>query len=334
MVTNPTTTSATVQLVLGHSSTTKVIDNTQPGNFSIEFTDYFGSQYYRNIESPKTVRITSSGDVSVIAHYSYNQRYSSWYSTGTMILPVTSLGTDHYIISYRPDSNAMSEFTVTAVELTTTVSIRASDGYRNVKVLQPYETYEYRSLHDLTGSRITSDNPVSVLAGVSNAKVPDGINYAAYLAVQMPGVDSVGMNYILSPFRERNSGYIYRVVATQDNTMITVSLNEASEFHAGEMLEDSVSGENVTMITATKPIYVCQYMKGYSSESGGKGNAAMVLIPGMEMFPSSSVTFPVSSLPSREPIMYYISITIKCEDSEGLQIDNSGLGKLTIYSFP
>ncbi|XP_072024034.1 uncharacterized protein [Amphiura filiformis] len=329
VLTNPTAATASVDITITSSTATtslsQRVDN-RPANVTISFTDYFGSTYYTGTNDPKTIRLSSTGDISVVAHYSYNQKYSTWYSTGMIILPVPALGTDHFLVSYRPYAGYKSEFTISATGVVTTVYIRGTDGYRNTKVLQPYETFQYKSSHDLTGSRIASDKPISVISGVSSTRIPDGVDYRSYFAVQIPRVDGIGKDYILSPFKDRSSGYIFRVVGTEDNTLITVGLTEKPvELHAGEFLERVTTADNITMITSSKPVYVCQYMKGYASESS-YGNAAMVLVPGLEMFPSSSVSFAVSSLPSKSSrSRYSVSITVKCDSKDGLLMDGNVL---------
>ncbi|XP_072042440.1 uncharacterized protein [Amphiura filiformis] len=330
VLTNPTNVTASVDITITSSTSTtsisKRVDN-RPANVTISFTDYFGRTYYTSADDPKTIRLSSTGDISVVAHYSYNQRYSSWYSTGMIILPVSALGTDHFIVSYRPYVGFKSEFTISATGVVTNVYIRGADGYRNQIILEPYETFQYRSSHDLTGSRITSDKPISVVSGVSSTRIPDGVKYSAYFAVQIPRVDGIGKDYILSPFKDRSSGYIFRVVGTDNNTLITiVGLAEKPvELHAGEFYERVTTADNVIMITSSKPVYVCQYMKGYASESP-YGNAAMVLVPGLEMFPSSSLSFAASSLPSKSTRnRYSVSITVQCDNKEGLHMDGISL---------
>ena len=223
-------------------------------------------------------------------------------------------------------SNHYSEFTVTAASEETTVTIRAEDGYRAVRSLKPYESFQYKSRVDLTGSRVKADKPVAVMAGVSSAKIPtDNVNYANYLLAQMPNVDGLGKTYILSPFKERSAGYVFRIVATQDNTFVSISDGKLKEYHAGEMFHQDVSGNNITLISSDKPILVAQYNKGYAADNL-RGNAAMVVVPAVEMF-SSTVMFPVTSLQSKATKSYYLSIAIRCDDVPGLMVDSVVLGK-------
>ena len=164
------------------------------------------------------------------------------------------------------------------------------------------------------------------MAGVSAAKIPaDNVDYPNYILAQMPNVDGLGKTYILGPFRERTAGYVYRVIATQDNTLVSISDGIPKEYHAGEMFTQEVSGDNITLISSDKPILVAQYNKGYAADTR-RGNAAMVVVPAIEMF-SSTVTFPVTSLPSKAEKSYYLSIVIQCDDTPGLMLDDVILGK-------
>ena len=361
VITNPTSTDFTVDvnlITIKPPSTSLVrsqeVTNARPANISISVDEYFGStsvisDYFgRSFSSviddlgflnnfdplkdpPPTIKVTSQGDITVHAYYSYNQRYSAWNVMGTVILPTTALGTDHFIASYAPLStyySCFSEFTVTAVSEETTVSISTTDGHRAIKTLQPYESFQYKSFRDLTGSQVSADKSVAVMAGVSAAKIPtDNVDYANYLLAQMPSVGGLGKNYILGPFRERIAGYVFRIVATQDNTFVSISHGRPIELHAGEMFHQDIVSNNITQISSDRPILVVQYNKGYAADMR-RGNAAMVVVPAVEMF-SSTVMFPVTSLPSKARKYYSLSITIRCVDSPGLLLDGVILGKDT-----
>ena len=340
VITNPTSTAFMVDvnlITISPPSASLVrsvrVTNARPANVTILYTEYLGPRDSWSTtgakDPPPTVKITAQGDATVHAYYSYNRRYYTWYAMGTLILPTTALGEDHFITSYMPMTNHYSEFTVTAASEETTVTIRAEDGYRAVRSLKPYESFQYKSRVDLTGSRVKADKPVAVMAGVSSAKIPtDNVNYANYLLAQMPNVDGLGKTYILSPFKERSAGYVFRVVATQDNTFVSISDGKLKEYHAGEMFHQDVSGNNITLISSDKPILVAQYNKGYAADNL-RGNAAMVVIPAVEMF-SSTVMFPVTSLQSKATKSYYLSIVIKCDDVPGLMVDSDVLGKETV----
>lgn len=320
----------TVKIINGERLTVLGTENVGVGalvNITIPFRSYFGNDFTRNIEDPKTIKITATIDVSVHAFYSYNQRYSTWLIAGTVILPTSALGTKYFVASYQPTIGYYSEFTVTSLDEATNVEVRGRDGFRQELALEPHQTFQYRSKIDLTGSEITADKPISVVSGVSASKVPINKDYNSYLVSHLPAADGLGRNYLLAPFKDRSSGYIYRVVGTKDNTnMIISGSTHPIELHAGEMLDRDLPGDNITSIEATQPILVYQLSKGYAMENS-IGNAAMVVVPGIDMF-SSGVMFPVTVMPTAsDRISYSLSITIRCEASQGLLLDGVALGE-------
>ena len=107
VITNPTSTDFTVDvnlITIRPPSTSLVrsqeVTNARPANISISVDEYFGStsvsDYFgRDFSSviddlgflnnfdplkdpPPTIKVTSQGDITVHAYYSYNQRYSAW----------------------------------------------------------------------------------------------------------------------------------------------------------------------------------------------------------------------------------------------------------------
>ena len=350
VITNPTSSifSVDVNLITINPPSASLVrsvavTNSHPANITITAREYYGSSWRTsgatNLPLP-TVKITAQGDAIVHAYYSYNERYTGWYAMGTLVLPTTALGKDHFIASYKPwnrtpwnrrssapRSTQYSEITVTAIAEETSVTIRAKDGISNWRYLRPYESFQYKSLVDLTGSRVKANKPVAVMAGVSAAMIPTTVSYANYLLAQMPSVEGLGKTYILSPFRERASGYVFRVVATQDNTFVSISDRRPVEYHSGEVFDQDVPGNNITLISSDKPVLVAQYNKGYTAD-GIRGNAAMVVVPAVEMF-SSTVMFPVTSLQSKATKSYYLSIVIRCAHTPGLTVDGAKLGKFT-----
>ena len=150
------------------------------------------------------------------------------------------------------------------------------------------------------------------MAGVSAAKIPtDNVDYANYLLAQMPSVGGLGKNYILGPFRERIAGYVFRIVATQDNTFVSISHGKPIELHAGEMFHQDIVSNNITQISSDRPILVVQYNKGYAADSV-RGNAAMVVVPAVEMFSSTTMRhISVKNQWKHEIFEKYVKHTIK-----------------------
>ncbi|XP_072024052.1 uncharacterized protein [Amphiura filiformis] len=290
-------------------------------NISIPATDYLG---YSFSETPRAITIETIGNVAVHVFYSYSNFISEWLVGSTNVMPVDSLGSKYYVASFAPYSSRKSEFTVTAIDDETVVEIETRNGQRYRKVLAPSGTYQLQSDADLTGTVITADKPVSVMSGSGCSKVPSTKDRCNYLVVHLTDVGSAGLNFVISPFKDRTTGYIFRVLATEDNTQLRFGANNNTfEIHAGQFYESDVSDDTVSYISSSAPVLVFKYGKGGDS-SNTEGDPIMVIVPAVSHF-IPDVTFPVAYLPTRAASKYSLSITIGCSLSDGLLLDGRPL---------
>ena len=117
-----------------------------------------------------------------------------------------------------------SELVVSAVKDKINVTIKGREDLKIV--LQWYEAYQFAadgpSITDVTGLMVTADKPISVMSGLQCAVIPVG--GCDYLMEHVPPVSALGNHYVIAPFMDRQSGYVYRVIATASGmTNITIS---------------------------------------------------------------------------------------------------------------
>lgn len=308
------------------SFTTNVI---QPGNVTVSAAEYLG---YSFTLTPRTVTVEADDDVSVHIAYTFSNFNSEWLMGTTNVMPVEALGTKYYVASYVPYSTRKSEFTITATDDQgpTIVNIITSNNERYTETLDSSGSYQLQSSEDLTGSVITADKPVSVMSGSSCSKVPIHMERCNYLVVHLTDVKSAGTHFLIGPFKDRTTGYIFRVIATEDNTQLTFLpgpvANSTIELHAGQFYEKDVSDDTVWYVFSSAPVLVFKYGKGGDS-SITDGDPIMVIVPAVSHF-VPAVTFPVAFLPTRQESQYSISITIGCQQVNGLLLDGRPVGKL------
>jgi hypothetical protein len=131
---------------------------------------------------------------------------------------------------------ANSQLAIVATADNTTVTITPSPtadfaGHTNAytETLQQGETYQINGsnyTNDVTGTLITSDEPIGVFAGAGLAWVPD-TNTAAgnpLLQEQLP-VDSWGTQALALSFAGRTNGDSYRVLAAYNDTVVIITGN-------------------------------------------------------------------------------------------------------------
>ena len=96
-------------------------------------------------------------------------------------------------------------------------------------LLNKMETYLYGSLRDLTGTMAISNKPISFFSGHECKFVPTNVPYCDHLIQQLPDTSTWGMHFLSASFAGRDSGEIYRVVASQPSTTVTFTCSTLSQ---------------------------------------------------------------------------------------------------------
>ena len=320
-------------MVTTYSSSPVTVTVTVPG-IGFTNTSVISSNTYANISLPQSVMFnrddeTVNKSVKISAPEAvcvYGLCTSGSTADGFTVLPKPAMGQRYILASYEPLINYRhpSEFVVTALEEKTTVDITFNQDHdpRSIrKVLWPYESFQYRDLnHDITGTLVTSDRPVSIMSGNECANVPNTVGKCEFLITHMPGTEGLGRNFVLSPFLGRNSGFIYRVLAISNNTNVTTSDGTSVKLNQFTIYEgDVASSTKVVTITTDKDVIVTQYAKGLYSDYE-TGDPFMLLVPPTNFF-TNNVSFPVTTIPSSQTQRHYINVIVLCEDNLDISFD-------------
>lgn len=205
-------------------------------------------------------------DANFVA-YTFN--FATVSSDGYLLKPIDSLG-DYYIVvgpSYSYEQHL--QFTVTAIENNTVVSITDNRGTNKVKALDQFQTWSIvrTTEENLSGYTINSTKPVAVFSG-GYAGVPDTFNCCTdMVGEQLVPLVQWGQTYALMPLLGRSftSGIpefdsFFIIVAAFDDTNITfigrkgiktMHLNRNEHIWPFQSLDTG-------LLTADKPIMVAQ----------------------------------------------------------------------------
>ncbi len=246
-----------------------------------------------NIIQAKGIHVTSQQPVTV---YGLNQRANS--SDALLALPVNTLGTDHFILTYSNMSFApSSELGVVATENGTTVTItpKATTGSRLAGVpfnitLNQGQTYLLQNTTpdatgDLTGSRVTSNKPIAVFGGHMAATISaEAVCCADHLVEQLPPTNVWGKRFATIPLATRTKGDFFRFIAAQDDTAIYLNGNLTAVLNRGGWVERII--KNPSEIIATAPIMIAQFStsSNYDMPTTGKADPFMMIIPPYSQF--------------------------------------------------
>ncbi|MGB6037923.1 MAG: Ig-like domain-containing protein, partial [Cryomorphaceae bacterium] len=268
----------------------------------------------------KGIRIESDNPISV---YGLNQRNFS--SDAYLALPTNTWGSEYYVMSYTNSPDFVgSQFGVVAKGDNTIVTITptATIGFNTAGVpfeitLDEGEVYQGRSGAgtDLTGTLVESSSPVGVFGSHFCANVLVGITFCDHLTEMLPPPSSWGQSFVTVPFAERESGDVFRVLASTDNTQVTINGSVVSTLDEGEFYETILF--DASSIETSEPALLAQFMQGGSADgSEFVGDPSMVLIPPREQFVGEyTVSTPATGFETN-----HLNIVV----------DNNGLGSILL----
>jgi hypothetical protein len=224
--------------------------------------------------------------------------------------PTSLLGTNYCVMARPSFDTGYSEFGIVAIESNTTVTITpsptadlngSSGTNAYTETLQQGQTYQINSIYssdDVTGTRVTANNPIGVFAGANIAYVPDAITASGNPLVQeqLP-VNQWGTQALGLSFAGRTNGDSYRVLAAYNDTVITITGNMVTIVaeplagpwtvttsnevvvvtnQAGGFFDTIVDGS--VEFQATKPIQVAQFANGNVSDIAPYGDPCEILL--------------------------------------------------------
>ena len=166
-------------------------------------------------------------------------------------------------------------------------------GHSFVFTLHSLQTFfVYKPHVDLTGTKIISDSPLTIISGHEAARVPAGTFDADTIVTQLTPTITWGKTFLLSPHIGRNNGQSYKVIATNNktNAIKTCGTNYSDEYIKFD--ENNTNWFYTTnnvycSIISDQPIYVAQI--GVSTQyAGGKfGDPSLHTVPPIEQYEHS-----------------------------------------------
>jgi hypothetical protein len=277
-----------------------------------------------SVETPalRGVRVLSDNPVHV-----FTGNYRDRHSDGTVVLPVHALGTKYVTAGYNW-MEAYEHFCVLATEDGTDVTITPHaftstgrpDGLPFTITLGRGELYYIKSFiagpgGSLTGTRIDATKPVAVFSGAESGWIPE-LNTSDYgylnpHAEQMIPYRFLGREYVAVPFRSRRNGDTYRIVATEDNTTVTLNgMDIRTLTSAGDWSEDNLS--DILHISADKPVMVAQYANSarWDADDNEYGDASMLLLVPTDRYMSCHY-FPAGMLEADPALLDNLAVSVE-----------------------
>ena len=189
----------------------------------------------------------------------------------------------------------------------------APGSTHNVTLNQFQTLLVFNSTLDITGTRIVSNKPLTVLTGHQCAQFPTASPFCEPVHVQVPPSFLWGQKFLLAPFAGRSSDQHYKLVTAREDTAIVYKCGTAAAMR--RLLESAGQGEYLDFpsgsycsLAATKPIFVVQLGAGYSTDISGDPVMAVVSPTNRHINSTTFLTGPSDQFSSS-----FISITVLAE---------------------
>jgi len=174
-----------------------------------------------------------------------------------------SMSSTHYdsvILIVGSENNTVMKLTVTQSVYVKTSLVRTylTPGSQYSFVINRLQTVYIGSSSDLTGTRIATTKPVSVLSGHECGYVPSGYDYCEQLVEQIPATMYWGKEYYTVPFII-TTYYTIKILAAYDSTSVYMYCNNVRSHHsinAGKFV--AVRQKGYCAIHSNKEVLVAQ----------------------------------------------------------------------------
>jgi gliding motility-associated-like protein len=300
--------------------------------------------------------IVDQGQAPIVA---YAHIFASNRSAATLLLPVEALGQKYFATTLYELDSGLDYITVVATEDSTRVHIKYKDSVDIVPdflLEKAGDVYHYITRGDLSGLSISVDTLDSackhfaVFAGTSNISIGipkcNSISSDPLFQQSIP-VESWGYNYGVVPFstyspnfpfKVRQAGQFVKVVASENNTEVTINQKKVAVLDKGGFYMTPKPVDTVSLVSANRPITVAQFavsqncngrgldVPNPTSDVTGYGDPDMVLLNPVE-FSINDIT--VYSSTKEHIKEQYINVLIRTASAPSFRVN----GKIPSGSF-
>ena len=287
----------------GSTSSSNPVRLILPGDLEVTSSDI--AQRMKGIR----VRATRPNPISVLSNVVYPS--ISIYGRASYLIHINSVvenqsSYEYFALSTDYDGNPLindrkstlllvGNFNGTTVSITPTQNvslpqntqensslIHIAVGSTHQVTLDGLQTLLITTLSDLTGTRIVSSQPLTVITGHQCAQVPATQAFCAPLFVHIPPTVQWGQEFFLGPFAGRNSSLFYKLVTSKNSTTITYRCGDSSSqiaviTGAGNSSLLELPSNSFCYLTATSPIFAVQLGTGHTVDN--VGDPAIAIVP-------------------------------------------------------
>ena len=217
-----------------------------------------------------------------------------------------------------------------------TESVKA--GESALVTLARAETLLIAFVGDLTGTKVTSNRPISFFCGDQCNNVPHGVKYCDQIVEQLPPVEAWGRQFATAPLKTRLSFDVFRFVASENTTSVSIScvLSNGTQGYVntfrlsqGGFADVQVRSTHFCWVEADKRILLLQFAVGQTAD-GVPSDPFMALVPAVSHY-TNTFTLPIVKSTFND-FTHYLNIIIPAEHYQPDQIflDSQSLQSLAL----
>ena len=311
-----------------------------PSNLKLQVTE-------SNFENrQKGIHVYTTGDQTIFV---VGENYVNPLNYGTFLAyPCIAIDTDtgyeYYIVSTDDPTNFLhSQFLLVGCEDDTTITMTPSQSISipedlqmsmstlvtvemntmsNEFTLNQMQTLLVSNVDDLTGTKIVSNKPLTVISGHECANIPSSESGCEPLAFHVPPLATWGTKFLLAPFAGRTGVQNFKAVSAEAASIIYTCGTTSRGAQGVTTLEINVNATKYCFFNSSKPLLLVQLATGGSIDR--KGDPAVAMISPIDQYIRGIAFF---SLPTKDFPSNYISVTVSAEhyNAENIMLDGAAI---------
>ena len=307
---------------------------------------YSGTDRNRQMPGKKSIRVTASNPITLVAMNSANQSVEA-----TLVLPVENLGNEYIHVGMDCHAGSGksahgSGYLIIATEDNTVITHVASPGSEIPNLtLQKGEVYFFdcscSSNRNPMGMHIVSDKPIAYFQSGSRSVIDNRYNYTFE---QIPPVNQWGTQFIL-PTNEMDAGFV-RIYPKEIPTTVTVRYSNDTEntfvidnsgisqrYRDIRIDNNNNRSAQTGYITADKPISVCAY---HIPRWGGESQPGAAWLPSVEQRTTGVLVSPLDFNGKHVDMRmeHYFTIIVPTAGKNNTTLSVDGTGSQPIQNLP
>ena len=180
-------------------------------------------------------------------------------------------------------------------QLSDTAYLNITAGNSHTVILHELQSLLIINSLDLSGTKIVSNRPLTVIGGHDCAQIPSEYGKCDPISTQIPPTVNWGNSFLLPPLTSRTNGQRYKIIASENDTVAEMkcaaSFNETVLlFNDGEIFEFDTDPDEYCAVVTSEPVYIAEFGFGHDYLSDGYGDPLLMTIPPLEQY-THNVTF-------------------------------------------